>query len=719
MATLDEAFQQQLLATFRAEAAERLDVLSSGLIELEQAETADTRSAILESLVREAHSLKGASRAVNLMPVEAAARAMEKVLAALKQEALAATPDLFDVLHRAVDGIKGFLAAPAAGEEEMAVLRQLEQALEQPFSTLAPQMELPPLPRSAEISQTPDTVRISTIRLGALLLMAEQLLSSKLAAEQQVAELRAVRHTLAEWKKEMARLTSRQARLEAEKQNLRRLDATIERLEKTAEQDFRHLGGAVSNLLEGMKSVLMLPITTLIGIFPKMVRDLSRDRGKEVEWIVNGSDIEIDKRILDEMKDPFIHLVRNSIDHGIEPPDEREEKGKPRRGRITFGIEQKTPDKIEISVSDDGAGMDAAGIRAAALKHGIVTPASASALNEEEVLALALRSGVTTSPIVTDISGRGLGLAIVQEKVTRLNGSLSFDSRPGAGTTFRMTLPLTLATFRGVVIQSGEHLFIAPTANVEKVLRIDRKGIRTVENRATLQLQHQAVSLMNLAEVLGLQAGPPAKEPEKLPIIVLSAGGKPIAFGVDAIHNEQEVLVKPLGKQLVRVRNIGGASILGSGRVVPILNVPDLLISAMEAAAGAAPLSATKVKEETVRSLLVVEDSITTRTLLKSILEAAGFRVVTAVDGVDALTRLHEGTFDLVVSDVAMPRMNGFDLTARIRSDTHLGETPVVLVTSLESREDRERGIDVGANAYIVKSSFDQSNLLETIRRLI
>ena len=715
----DEAFQQRLLATFRTEAAERLNVLSSGLIELEQTETTDKRAETLESLVREAHSLKGASRAVNLMDIEALARAMEKILAGLKQDATTATPALFDTLHRAVDGMERYLASPTAGEEEGAALRVLAQALDQPSPSPA-EAELPHPPPGAEIPPAPDTVRISTARLGSLLLMAEQLLSAKLAADQLAEELKAVRRSLAEWKKALARphFASQPAQLlTTEKQNIKRLETSIETLEKTAEQNFRHLGGAVANLLEGMKSVLMLPISTLLGILPKMVRDLSRDQGKEVDWSVSGGDIEIDKRILDEMKDPFIHLVRNCIDHGIEPPEEREKQGKPRRGRISLGIEQKAADKIEITLTDDGAGMDAARIRAAAVKHGVISPASAELLSEDEALALALRSGVTTSPIVTDLSGRGLGLAIVQEKIARLNGALAFETGPGTGTTFRMTLPLTLATFRGVAIQCGGHLFIVPTAQVEKVLRIGPEGIKTVENRATIQLGDQAVSLVNLADVLGLRAA--AKTPDKVQIVVLGTGGKPIAFAVDEIHNEQEVLVKPLGKQLARVRNIGGATILGSGQVVPILNVPDLLASAVKAAAGITSLPAVVSKEQKANSLLVVEDSITTRTLLKNILEAAGFSVVTAVDGVDAMTRLHEGEFDLVVSDVVMPRMDGFDLTTRIRADKRLGDMPVVLVTARESREDRERGIDVGANAYIVKSSFDQSNLLETIGRLI
>ncbi|MBS1191881.1 MAG: hybrid sensor histidine kinase/response regulator [Rhodocyclaceae bacterium] len=779
MATQDEALQKRLLALFRPEAAERLAVMSAGLIELEKADQAAKRAEILESLVREAHSLKGASRAVDLTDMEALARAVETVLAALKQDAAIATPALFDALHRAVDGMEHFLAAPNPGEEGKAALRQLALSLEQPpaasaeaaatappapppaqaapapsppppaaaappavasppSDTAAPPAadSPPPAPRAEapapgpEIAPAADTVRIATARLETLLLMAEQLLSVRQAAEQHVAELKALGLTVAEWRKALAKTASASQSahelLEAVKQRVGRLAGSIEAQETDAEQNLRQLSGAVANLLEGVKSVLMLPISTFLGLFPKMVRDLCRDQGKEADWTVTGGEIEIDKRVLDELRDPLIHLVRNCIDHGIEKPEERVAKGKPRRGRITLGIEQKAADRIEIVLTDDGAGMDAASIRAAAIKHGVITPASAEMLSEQESLALALRSGVTTSPIITDLSGRGLGLAIVQGKVARLNGSLDFESQPGTGTTFRLSLPLTLATFRGVLVQCGERPFVVPTTNVETVLRIDREAIRTVENRATIQLRNQAVALVDLAAVLGLPKPSAAKIPGKVEAVVVSTGRNPIAFAVDNIHNEQEILLKPLGKQLSRVRNVGGATVLGTGQVVPVLNVPDLMASAVKAAAGAAvvpapppPAAIQGKKEGKQHSLLVVEDSITTRTLLKNILEAAGHRVVTAVDGVDALGYLHDGDFDLVVSDVSMPRMDGFNLTARIRADKRLARLPVILVTALDSREDRARGIDVGADAYIVKSGFDQSNLLETIRRLI
>ena len=337
-------------------------------------------------------------------------------------------------------------------------------------------------------------------------------------------------------------------------------------------------------------------------------------------------------------------------------------------------------------------------------------------------MPLIFQSGVTTSPIITDVSGRGLGLAIVREKVENLGGTISFETNLGSGTIFRIALPLTLATFRGVIIQLAEHLFVLPTANVERVVRISRDEIRTVENRETIELNGQVVSLVRLEEVLDLsRRKKPTHSIESQPAVVIASGEKRIAFAVDEILNEQEVLQKNLGKQLSRVRNVAGAAVLGTGNVASILNALDLIKSAvrMSSAAVKTALAPSEIKEAKRQSLLVVEDSITARMLLKNILETAGYAVTTAVDGIDAFTQLKSEEFDLVVSDVDMPRMNGFDLTIKIRKDKKLADIPVVLVTALESREDRERGIEVGANAYIVKSSFDQSNLQEIIKRLI
>ncbi|HEX9615407.1 MAG TPA: response regulator, partial [Bacteroidota bacterium] len=402
--------------------------------------------------------------------------------------------------------------------------------------------------------------------------------------------------------------------------------------------------------------------------------------------------------------------------------EERRIRGKSPRGTITILVSQKNGNKIEVVITDDGAGIDPAKIRTTAAKQALLPESEAASLSDDDALQLIFQSGVSTSPMVTDFSGRGLGLAIVREHVERLGGQVSVESSPPRGTTFDLILPLTLATFQGLLVRVGEHQFIIPSSSIARVTRIESKDVRTVENRETIVLDGEIVSLARLGDVLGFQTSSKPESTEGFShVVIVEALKRRIAFVVNAVLQEQEVLVKSLGPQLPRVRNLAGATILGSGKVVPILNVADLIKSAvLGTPAGQSRLIPPETKEVArQRSVLVVEDSITARTLLRSILESAGYSVTTAIDGIDAMTQLRTAEFDIVVSDVDMPRMNGFDLTARIRADKKFSDLPVVLVTALESREDREHGVDVGANAYIVKRSFDQSNLLEVVKRLI
>ncbi len=722
----EEEFLKKLLSMFKIEAKEHISAITSGLITLEKAD-AQKRTELIETIFREAHSLKGAARSVNLKDIESLCQSMENVFAALKRKEFAASHGMFDVLHQAVDCVDKLVSEDkeitATGRSKVKEhIQQLESILKGGEKNLE-KIEIKPAeeqPKKAETKPLPaETVRISKAKLDSVLLQAEEMISVKLASGQRAAELRELCASFALWKKEWAKLNpeSRSKLLEFLEWNqayINSLEGRLTLIAKSAEYDSRQFGGMVYDLLDDMKKTLLLPFQTLLEIFPTFVRQLSHDQGKDVELVMQGEEIEIDRRILEEMKDPLIHLVRNCIDHGIEIPDGRRLKKKPQQGTLRLAISARNGSKIEILVSDDGAGINSSKVKAAAVKRGIISAEAAEKLSEQQALSLIFLSGVSTSQIITEVSGRGLGLAIVREKVEKLNGSVFFETKLDAGTTFRIIVPLTLATFRGLLVRAGEHMFVLPVTNVERVVRIEKDEIKTVENRPTLSLNGEIFSLARLSDVLGLTCGNTSDK--TVQAVILGFAEKRMAFIVDEVLNEQEVLVKSLGRQLPRVRNIAGATVLGTGKVVPILNVHDLIKSGVKATV--APVQAADEIEKR-NSILVVEDSITARTLLKNILESAGYDVKTAIDGMDAFTALKTSDFDLVVSDVNMPRMNGFELTSKIRSDSKLKEMPVVLVTGLESREDKEHGIEVGANAYIVKSSFEQSNLLEVVQRLI
>lgn len=772
----DMEFQQRLLATFRIEASEHIQAITTGLLALEQNPATTECQSLIETVFRAAHSLKGAARAVNLSEIEMICQALESVFAAFKAQQLTGSQAIYDLMHRGINAIETVLAASgtAHGIKVSALVRQLDVASLRKSTELthSPEKSSPfPLPPALETGHVVEvdaadmpvlspvyspqiprempsfsgTVRIPTERLDALLFQSEELIPIKLAVRQRLEELREVSELFAQLRKRYAL-----AAMEAQNTWLMRNPAGIPGAGETAmprkvvdafawitqqQQTIEsrlnnltlatyhndlELNGAVNGLLDFVKTLLMLPCSTLLDLFPKLVRDLSRDRGKEVALRLHGGEIELDKRILEGLKDPLIHLLRNSIDHGIEAPELREQQGKPRQGTILLAITQLPDNKVEIRVTDDGMGIDTAAVRSAAIKQGTLSPEQAEELTDEEALALVFQSGLSTNAIITDISGRGLGLAIVRENIEKLGGQFSVSSRHGEGTTFRLLLPVTLATFKGILVESAGSFFVIPTANVERVIRVQQADIRMVENAETILLDGQPCSLVRLSAVLGIPHERNSTDAGGyFPAIVLRVGDQNVAFQVDLILHEQEVLVKSMGKQLMRVRNFAGATVLGSGKVVPILNVADLFKSIRKSPARTPGEFLRRESEQVRHAILVAEDSITSRMLLKNILESAGYLVATAVDGADALAQLKTQPFDAMISDVDMPRMNGFDLTAAVRRDQHLAELPVVLVTSLDAREDRERGIDAGANAYIVKSSFDHSNLLETLERLL
>lgn len=708
---MQAGFLQQLRATFRVEAEEHLQAIASGLLELERGLGREDQKAIIETVFRAAHSLKGAARAVELRDIEAACQALEEIFASWKQQKSVPTREALDGLHARIDKVAALLggAAPAPAPAPAASAAAAPRAEQAPAAP-----EPPPAAAPAPVAPRGDTVRIAVDLLDERLLEAEEMLAVKLAARQRVDDLRELAHSLQAWRSE--------GDGRSQQERLKGVEARLAGLTRAAEQDRTSVAKLVDDLLANSKKLLLLPFSTLAASFPKMVRDLCREQGKEAELVMEGAHVELDKRILDTLKDPLLHLLRNSVDHGIEPPAERAARGKPERAEIRLAVTQLPGSQVQITLSDDGAGIDAGRVRAAAVKRGVVSAEAAAALGDEQAQALVFRSDVSTSPIVTELSGRGLGLAIVQENAARVGGQVTVESRRGAGTVFRIVVPAVRTTFRGILVQAAQALLALPTLQVDRVLRAAPEAIRTIEGRDTVAVDGRVLPVVRLAQVLEMprdDARPDAAS--GVPLVILGVGDQRVAFLVDEVLDEQEFLVKPLSRPLSRVRHVASAAVLASGEIALILHVGDLLLSARgQRSVDRRPAPTEAPAPAAERPLvLVAEDSITSRMLIKATLEAAGYRVATAVDGMDALTRLRTGQFDLLVSDIEMPRLNGFDLTATVRADARLADLPVVLLTALENREDRERGVDVGASAYIVKSSFDQSTLVDAVRRLV
>lgn len=804
----DDEFIKLLHDTFRIEAEDHFAAMSSGLIALENAADPDVRRTTLETVFREAHSLKGAARAVGIATVENLCQAMENFFAALKRDQRQPDADEFTALHRTLDRIKELISstdatgtisdlvgalsameaklvhgghpetpahAPTAGEKEAggesqavatatnddatrtsangaaapssnASAEPSRDARDEPSSKTTVYQVPPSDVTVAEAGpftpgqirqlgsprrEAPEMVRLTAAKLNSILRQTEELIYLKLTAARRAAESEEIAIATANLVKEWG-LYGNPARLaeattgnravasdflERTTESLHHLQSLARRVARTAKQERSTTAGMVNLLMKDAKTLLLVPFSSLLISFPKLVRDLSHDLGKNVHLSVQGEEIEVDKRILDALKDPLIHLARNCIDHGIESPEERRRKAKPEAGALKIIVSQPTADKVELTIADDGAGIDAHQVRTSAIHHGLLSPEKSKEVSDAEVLRFIFQSEISTSSVVTNVSGRGLGLAIVHQAVERLRGTISVETKRGVRTVFKIALPSAIATFRGVLVTVCGCSFIVPTNAVLRVLRVRPDEIATIENKDVIDVDGQSISYYYLGDVLEVGA-PSGAERRFVPVLVMGGGERSVAFGVDDILYEQEVLVKNLGCLLLRVSNISGAAILGSGEVVPIINAVDLIRSALKLRKTISSPAQEPVEKKT-QSILVVEDSITSRTLLKGTLEAAGYRVSTAVDGIDGFAALRAGEFDIVLSDVEMPRMNGFDLIAKMRSDPRYKELPAVLITSLDSREDRERGIDVGANAYMVKSRYDQDNLLQIIRRLI
>jgi len=759
----DKEFLQRIKETFRIEAEEHLKSFSLRLNELEKEQNLESLAEIIEIMFREVHSLKGSARSIGQKEIESVCQPMENLFSLMKRKELKLVPAMFDIFYKTLEFLFKLISADSiaqipGGQNNLIDLIQQINAFvpgsknperkedlaqhiennEDEFLQVVSEKTEPVFDiRKGVRYVNTEVVRIPISKLNPLLLQAEEFIQSKISFNELTKDIKVILNYIIELKTESRKLRERRIMPTFSQWNewqvaselkLNNMEGLLTKVTHSMERDGFSLERMVDDHLDAMKHMLLLPVSSLTEAFPAMVREISRNLQKEIDLIINGSELEIDKRILEELKDPLIHLIRNSIDHGISNPKARELQNKPLRGRITLSFIPKESGLVEITVTDDGKGIDEKQVLKAAIKSGMLSKEDAEKLNREEILSLIYQSGLSTSSIITDLSGHGLGMTIVREKVEKLNGKLSLETKDKIGTTFRILLPMTLTTFRGIMVSLGEFIFIVPTINVKMVLRVKADEISTVENHETIRIGNDILPVVSLAETLGIPerrngvSGSHLTESlgsDYLRIIVLGSAEKRLAFKVDEVLDEQQVLVKGLGKLLYRVNNISGATILGSGKIVPVLNIADLMKSGIGVAGRRRETPVEEIEIIKSGRILIAEDSITSRTLLKNILETAGYQVTTSVDGLDAYTHAKSEDFDVIVSDVDMPKMNGFELTIKIRKDKKLNEIPVILVTALESREDKERGIEAGADAYIIKSSFDQGNLLEVIKKLI
>ncbi len=776
---MNEELKKRLLQTFKLEAKEHLQNIRNGLLQLEELKEREEKLSLLEEIYRDAHSLKGAARAVNLTDIVDLCQNVENIFSALKKEEIKESEELFDLAQNALGVIENFIeeedenarilmyddiqqyqvmiedflekaekpgeaknAEDKTSQTEIVEKAKPEEAekKESPVASkpLKPKSVKPKRKAVKEIKKI-DTVRVAISKLENILIATEEMIPLKIAFSKVARELASMLFMIDTWKSEWTRskldfvlLRGNIEKYASDIGNVEEIKKMIDFVEFNEEfaNDFygflsdvqrlqassaRQLNNILFNLDSGIKEVLMLPFSILTDQFPTMLRDIAHELGKKIEFNVSGVTVEIDKRILEELKDPLVHLLRNAIDHGIEYPEERLKLGKNEKGKISIEFLQTGEGRVEIIISDDGRGMDAEEVKATAVEKGLISPDEAEKLSESEKLALIFKSDFSTAKVVTELSGRGLGMAIVKEKIDKLGGKIRIETEKGKGSKFILSIPLVLATIRGLIIESGGQPFALNIAKIHSVINRRVNDIKTVENKETVEFAGKRLAIVSLAELLGL----PFKIPEEgnLTIVVIKFADEILGVVIDEIIDEQEILIKPLSAQFKKTVFIEGATISPEGEIIPLINVNDIF-NAAKGSKGFGKLASKEEKAEK-KKILVVDDSVTSRVLLSDILSSVGYDVTAKNDGKEAWAELNSNNYDLVVTDVEMPRMDGFELTRNIRNSSKFSELPVVLVTGLSKREHKEKGIEVGANAYIVKSDFEQETLLDVIKKMI
>lgn len=749
----------KFMTRFVEEAREHCSRISEGLLNIESSPD-DTE--LLNALFRSAHTIKGSSRMMKLSGVTELAHHMEDVLDAVRGGKIPFAQPVSEALFRGVDMLLAMLEAITSGDTTQEAPQPLLDALLQAATVqdekearsaapVAASAQLPPAapvatvadvatinmpeesanmiavepkpvarehaaPRAVPKGQQADYLRINAAKLDDLIRLMGEIVSEHGRFRRHIGRLREIERGMGNHLKTVAEQLTTHGGHEA-------LIEAGAAMQLSLRQSMRAMHDAsllqdhlVSDLQETSLRMRMQPLSTVFDPLRRTVRDLALEHGKEIDFIVEGGDTELDRKIIDRIGDSLLHMIRNSLDHGLESSTERIAAGKPAKGTITLSAFYDSG-CVSICLNDDGKGLSVERIREKALVKRLFDADVLAGMSRAEIIDLIFMPGFSTSPIITDLSGRGVGMDVVRKSIVdELKGTIVTESKEGVGTSFLLRLPLNLAVFPLFFLSAGGKTCALPATSIVEMLSVRKDEIIEIVNKRAIRLREQIIPVEELADVLNL---PPGITPEGggVQIVIIKNGEEKLGLIVDEIIGREEMVVKPLPAHLQTLRMVSGATIGERDSIINVLHVPEIFRRAREIATTGGKDHESKVAQTT--TILVVDDSINTREIEKSILEAYGYDVITAEDGEDGWEKSRTTLFDLIVTDVEMPRLDGFTLTERLRSDDRYRHTPIIIVTSREKDEDKKRGIQVGANAYIVKGAFDQSNLIETVRTLI
>lgn len=716
-------WHQELEGLFYDEAREHIDSLGRELMAMERDPAAMSDS--LPGVLRMIHNLKGSAAVVGAAEIEMLCHDWESSVTPLAGGEIAVTASLFEGLYQGLDVILAALHK-AYGE------RPRTPAAREPAADHDPHAETRARDRGAPAdSGERGSIRVSIDKVDRLMSNLEELLPVDTA---QALQTERFAHLLEHAGAQdqllgQARLLIEQALVSSQSERLlrqalgllcehddRRRGATdlLRQWTMEAGQRRRELATLCGRLQDDIRDIRMVPVrTALVGV-ARMVRDLAGKRGKLASLRLTGGDIEGDRDVLDTVKHVIMHLVRNSIDHGIEPVEERRCAGKPAADVIEVVVTSEGS-LLGIEVRDHGRGISAREVRRVAGERGIASAEELAQMSDDEARLLIFRHGFSTAREVSEISGRGVGLDAVGKAIEALGGSIALDTVEGAGTTFRLRVPVSLASAPMLTLEVGGEIYAVLSAAVDRVVRVRRADVVHVESGQAIDIAGEPTHLYRLSDILELPVAATPREVQ--PAVVVRTLGERTALLVDRACSHKEQVIKGLGEHLRGLGLVSGATVLADGRLAPILNIAELVRSGRRmAGTGYRPVIDQPKPQKTI---LVVDDSIVTRTLEKSILETAGYAVQVAAGGVEALERVQRGGIELIVCDIQMPSMDGYSLTRAIKENPARRHIPVVLVSSLGEPGDRERGLRAGADGYIVKREFEQATLLELISNLL
>ncbi|MCE3046420.1 response regulator [Legionella sp. 16cNR16C] len=686
---IDPKLAQMLLETFKTELQELHQSMINDLLSLEKAHSAEEVEEILKRLFRYSHNMKGAAACSSVDAIASMAHRLEDLFSKWRET------------HHIPD-ISQINACLEVADNTLL-------ALEDHCNAKAIDIEnyLKPLSGKKTIHSHTDTGESELIKLP---LARLERVSAK------ANEFITYRLKLMNWFKSIDYHLSKLNETDLDLAPLLKKLGTISR---DSGQFLGEFSRAVQSLQDDLRAMRMLPISNLLVPLNRTVRDVAASLNKTVELRVQGGDIELDKTIIDAIREPLVHLIRNAIDHGIESDEKRKELNKPYPAILSIQVTQSAG-KIKLSCCDDGQGINLDKIRKHAVESGFYSQNEVNSLDEEQLLDCLFLSGFSLQKQITELSGRGVGLDVVKSAIEKIKGTIQVKTTPGHGTCFIFNLPLTLATTRGVFFKSNEQTFMLPTLSLDALYEIEPDKLQQVDNKSVLIVNNRPIPIKVLQDLLYAEKAVIDRNSIYYGLL-LNFNNKPLILLVDAILDEQDCVVKPLPYPLSKLEQFIGVTLTGESELVLVLD-PIKLMQRAQADEQSwfkhAPQSK-ELREVSKKRVLIVDDSLTTRSLCTNALEAAGYETVSADNGQKAWQLLQNKSFDAVITDIVMPKMDGFKLTELIKKSEKLFHTPVIIVSLLHSEEDKRRGLDAGANAFLVKSEFDTHSLIDVMESLL